>query len=130
MYSTFVKQFATSIRKLKISFELKFHSWEYGFGKESSIRKSFTQRNVSHALTLVKFGKQRTLEGLLNNLWNSHLMETYVIITGFQSACKNNTNTIYGIMRSGNARTLYVWLLVKYTSIEKGWKGHFFFFLI
>lgn len=58
--------------------------------------KSFTKRNVSHTLRVVKFGKQQTLKELLNNLWNSNLMETSVIIIGFQSAC-NNKNTIYGV---------------------------------
>lgn len=95
-------------------------------GKNHQYGKSFTQRNVSHALTVVKFGKQQTLKELLNNLWNKHLMRTYVIIIGFQSAC-NNTNTIYGVMRSGKARALYVWLFVKYTLLEKGWRGNILF---
>lgn len=51
---------------------------------------------------MVKFGKQQTPKELLNNLWNSNLMETYVIIVSFQRAC-NNINTIYGVMRTGKA---------------------------
>lgn len=78
------------------------------------------KRNVSHTLRVVKFGKQETLKELLNNLWNSNLMETYVII-GCQSAC-NNANTIYGVMRNGKACNTMCGCLYN-TLLEKGWKG-------